>query len=292
MGLISRVSSRTYRKIKLEGTTQKTAGAEREGIPKMKRFRLPLSSLIKILAALLVTGFIVTVYLMPQLDSQKGSKTDNNAENVPKNVPLIAANPAARNDAEEKAPQAPPKQKPEGPNVATDIVWFDMEIDGQSIGRIEIALFGDTVPKTVTNFIQLATGENGYGFKNSKFHRIIPKFMIQGGDFTRGDGTGGKSIYGEKFQDENFILKHYGAGWVSMTNAGPDTNGSQFFITTIKTDWLNGKHVVFGKVVSGMDVVRKCEHTPTGARNKPAGEVKIADSGHKKIDEPYLEPMI
>merc|ERR1712226_889455 len=262
MGLISRVSSRTYRKIKLEGTTQKTAGAEREGIPKMKRFRLPLSSLIKILAALLVTGFIVTVYLMPQLDSQKGSKTDNNAENVPKNVPLIAANPAARNDAEEKAPQAPPKQKPEGPNVATDIVWFDMEIDGQSIGRIEIALFGDTVPKTVTNFIQLATGENGYGFKNSKFHRIIPKFMIQGGDFTRGDGTGGKSIYGEKF-----------------------------FITTIKTDWLNGKHVVYGKVLSGMRVVRAVEKTQTGAKNRPIHDVVIADCGHEAVAEPFLEPM-
>lgn len=276
----------------MEATNLKPSStAERESLPKMKRFRLPVSSLIKIIAAFLVTGFIVTMYLMPQLDSSQ--KTNENVPKKVESVPLLAAAPAARNEVE--APINPPKSdyvKPEGPNVATDVVWFDMEIEGQSIGRIEIALFGDTVPKTVKNFIQLATGENGFGFKNSKFHRIIPKFMIQGGDFTRGDGTGGKSIYGEKFQDENFILKHYGAGWVSMANAGPDTNGSQFFITTIKTDWLNGKHVVFGKVVAGMDVVRKCEHTPTGARNKPSGEVKIADSGHRVISEPYLEPMI
>jgi len=270
--------------------------AERESLPKMKRSRFPLSTLIKIIAGVGVTGFLVTMYIMPQLDSNQNSQKRSDSIEPPKIAGLLAADPAARNAVEADDSPVPVKKshdyvKPEGINVATDIVWFDMEIDGEAIGRIEIAMFGDTVPKTVKNFIQLATGENGYGFKDSKFHRIIPKFMIQGGDFTRGDGTGGKSIYGEKFQDENFILKHYGSGWVSMANAGPDTNGSQFFITTIKTDWLNGKHVVFGKVVKGMDVVRKCEATPTGARNKPKGEVKIANSGHTVIEEPYLESM-
>ena len=169
------------------------------------------------------------MYLMPQIDLTQNTQKSDSID-PPKIAGLLAADPAARNAVEiPDSPVEPVKKeshdyvKPEGINVATDIVWFDMEIDGEAIGRIEIAMFGDTVPKTVKNFVQLATGENGYGFKDSKFHRIIPKFMIQGGDFTRGDGTGGKSIYGEKFQDENFILKHYGSGWVSMANAGPDT---------------------------------------------------------------------
>merc|ERR1712228_558594 len=166
-----------------------------------------------------------------------------------------------------------------GPKV-THKVWFDITIGGEAAGRIEVGLFGKTVPKTVKNFVELAQKtEKGEGYKNSKFHRVIKDFMLQGGDFTRGDGTGGRSIYREKFNDENFTKKHDKVGLLSMANSGKNTNGSQFFITVVLTPWLDGKHVVFGEVVKGYNEVVKQVEALGSRSGKTSKLVTIRESG-------------
>lgn len=210
----------------------------------------------------------------------------------------MAALPAAAADekkAQVKPAEAPAKaatdakgqEKAQDPKAITRRCVFDINIAGKSAGKIVIGMFGHAAPKTVENFMEICVGKKtdknpkGLTYKGSKFHRIIPNFMLQGGDITLGNGMGGESIYGRTFADENFLLKHEGPGYLSMANAGPNTNGSQFFITTVQTPWLDGRHVVFGKVEEGLDLVKKIEAEGT-QEGKPKTEVTIASSSEKK----------
>jgi len=173
----------------------------------------------------------------------------------------------------------------------TEEATFDITIGGQPSGLIKIALFGNTVPKTVRNFATIcAEGINGKTYAGSAFHRVIKNFMIQGGDIIRGDGTGSASIYGGKFDDENFNIKHTGPGFLSMANSGPNTNGCQFFITAVATPWLDGHHVVFGKVVDGLSLVKTIEGSATGSNDRPVNAVVINKCSVAQVT-PYDLPI-
>jgi len=177
--------------------------------------------------------------------------------------------------------------------LVTSKAFFDVSIDGVAAGKIVVGLFGKTVPKTVANFEALVGGTyKGGNYKGTTFHRVIPDFMLQGGDFSSPPdriGAGSESIYGKYFADENFTLSHYGAGWLSMANAGKDTNGSQFFITFKATPWLNNKHTVFAKVLEGMKIIRRIEKLKT-INDKPTQEVLVTDCGVIAVAVPFSVP--
>ncbi|XP_002740123.1 peptidyl-prolyl cis-trans isomerase B-like [Saccoglossus kowalevskii] len=176
--------------------------------------------------------------------------------------------------------------------LITKKAWFELEIDDMPVGRIEIGLFCETVPITCNNFAALTKGFERRGqfltYKNTIFHRVVKDFVIQGGDVTEGDGSGSISIYGKSFDDENFFLIPYGPGYVAMANTGPHTNGSQFFITLVKARWLGGKHVVFGKIIKGMDIIERIGELDTDEYHFPKKIVRIIDSGIQPVIEPFL----
>jgi peptidylprolyl isomerase len=187
---------------------------------------------------------------------------------------------------EKKAPAKPAETKTDATLApVTEKCFFEISIEGKVAGKIVMGVFGKKTPKTAENFMTICRGsdkkDKSLTYAGSPFHRVIPNFMLQGGDITRGDGTGGKSIYGEKFNDENFDLKHTIPGVLSMANAGPNTNGSQFFITTVATPWLDGRHVVFGQVIEGMDLVKQIEALGSDS-GRTSKKIVISKSGEVK----------
>jgi cyclophilin family peptidyl-prolyl cis-trans isomerase len=235
-----------------------------------------------IVIALAAGGYFAWKYFTKKVDIEP-VKTINSVEKKSNNNRETSDNKEIPNKSETSNIIKKEDRITDFENVKAN-AYFDIEIGGLFIGRIVFQLFDDVVPKTCKNFRYLCCkGMNKNNedpcYKNSIFHRVISDFMIQGGDFTNHDGTGGKSIYGEKFEDENFDLEHNQAGLLSMANSGPDTNGSQFFITLNKTPWLDKKHVVFGIILSGFDVIKQIENVTVDENDKPSVNIVIKDCG-------------